>query len=159
MMPHKINFMQHVDALTEEGRMIGSINTVFAYLDSRGSKRYIGTSTDCIGEREAFPQNIPGVLDMSRGKPALITSGGGTCRPSAYAVWKWLVYRATVEEFLNRPEKGAMLEMCYHPNPITTLYKLAEAAGWKLVDGTEAWFTRALPGGSCGSRAHLRISG
>ncbi|KAI5858681.1 NAD-P-binding protein [Tricharina praecox] len=201
-MPHKINFMSHVDHLTEEGRIIGSINTVFIRLDAAGNKRYIGTNTDCIGVREAFLQNIPGVLEMSRGKPALVIGGGGACRSSVYAVWKWLgaskvylinrvrsevdeviaafkaagfmgellwigsveeakaletpgcivgtipdyppkaegelVCRAIAEEFLGRPEKGAMLEMCYHPKPVTALYRLAEEAGWKLVGGTEA---------------------
>ncbi|KAF8253631.1 Aminoacid dehydrogenase-like protein [Wilcoxina mikolae CBS 423.85] len=202
-MPHKITFMSQVDELTEEGAMIGSINTVFIRLDPETKqKKYIGTNTDCIGVREAFLQNCPGVLEKSKGKPALVIGGGGACRSSVYAVWKWLgvskvyltnrirsevddvikgfreagfqgeliwvgsveeakaletpalivgtipdfppkeegelVCRAITEEFLNREEKGAMLEMCYHPKPVTALYKLAEAAGWKLVDGTEA---------------------
>jgi quinate dehydrogenase len=202
-MPHKVTAMSHVDALTEEGRMIGSINTVFIRRDrTTGEKRYIGTNTDCIGVREAFLQNVPGVLETSRGKPALVIGGGGACRSSVYAVWKWLgaskvyminrlrsevddiinafkaagfpgelvwvgsveeakkletpativgtipdyppkeegelVCRAIAEEFFNRPEKGVMHEMCYHPRPLTTLYKLAENAGWKVVPGTEA---------------------
>jgi quinate dehydrogenase len=202
-MPHKITAMSHVDALTEEARMIGSINTVFIRRDrTTGEKRYIGTNTDCIGVREAFLQNVPGVLEISRGKPALVIGGGGACRSSVYTVWKWLgaskVYminrvrsevddiisafkaagfegeliwvgsveeakkletpatvvgtipdfepkeegellcRAIAEEFFNRPEKGVMHEMCYHPRPVTALYKLAESAGWKVVNGVEA---------------------
>lgn len=202
-MPHKVAFMDHVDALTDEGRMIGSINTVFIRLHpTTGKKLYIGTNTDCIGVREAFLQNCPDILEASRGKPALVIGGGGACRSSVYALHKWLgaskvyitnrvrsevdeviaafkaagfpgklqwvgsldeakgletpativgtipdfvpksegelVCRAITEEFLARPEKGAMLEMCYHPKPVTALYTLAENAGWKVVPGTEA---------------------
>jgi quinate dehydrogenase len=208
-MPHKITFMSQVDELTEEGAMIGSINTVFVRLHPETKqRRYIGTNTDSIGVREAFLQNCPGVLEMSRGKPALVIGGGGACRSSVYALWKWLgaskvyltnriksevddvikgfkeagfpgelqwigsveeakaletpalivgtipdfppkeegelVCRAITEEFLGREEKGAMLEMCYHPKPVTALYKLAEAAGWKLVDGTQAMIHQGI---------------
>jgi len=34
-----------------------------------------------------------------------------------------------VVEFLGRDEKGYLLEMCYHPSPVTTLYMLAENVG------------------------------
>ncbi|KAI5817243.1 hypothetical protein BZA77DRAFT_310160 [Pyronema omphalodes] len=202
-MPHKVNFMKEVHELTEEGRMIGAINTVFIRRHPETKEKlYIGTNTDCIGVREAFLQNCPGILEKSAGKPGLVIGGGGACRSSVYALWKWLgaskiyltnrvrsevdtvieefkkagfpgellwigsveeakaletpalivgtipdfppkeegelICRAISEEFFNRPEKGAMLEMCYHPRPVTALYKLAEAAGWKLVDGVEA---------------------
>ena len=202
-MPHKVAFMEHVDALTPEGRMIGSINTVFIRLNpATGNKLYIGTNTDCIGVREAFLQNVSGVRATARGRPALVIGGGGACRSSVYALHQWLgastiyltnrvrsevdeviaafraagfagdlrwigsveearaletpalivgtipdfapredgelVCRAITEEFLARSEKGAMLEMCYHPKPVTALYSLAERAGWKVVPGTEA---------------------
>lgn len=89
-MPHKVNFISQVDDLTEEGRMIGAINTVFIRLDAAGNKRYIGTNTDCIGIREAFLQNYPEMLSRSAGKPAMILGGGGACRSAIYACWKWL---------------------------------------------------------------------
>lgn len=89
-MPHKVNFISQVDDLTEEGRMIGAINTIFLRLDAAGNKRYIGTNTDCIGIREAFLQNHPDILSRSAGKPAVIVGGGGACRSAVYACWKWL---------------------------------------------------------------------
>ena len=46
--------------------------------------------------------------------------------------------RAILEEFLNRDDKGAMLEMCYHPHPETEVYRLGEKKGWKVVPGTDA---------------------
>jgi quinate dehydrogenase len=200
-MPHKVAFTSEVDDLTEEGRMIGAINTVFIRLDEKGNKRYIGTNTDCIGIRESFYQNYPDILKTSVGKPALVQGGGGACRSAVYTLHKWLgaskIYlvnrlesevaamveefaergfggelvhvktleiakaleaptvivstvpnfppkekgevlaRAIVTEFLKRKEKGHVLEMCYHPNPITEFYKLAQDNGWEVILGTE----------------------
>ena len=69
-MPHKITFTREVDELTEEGSVIGAINTIFMRKDHEGRTRYIGTNTDCIGVRDAFLQNCP--LD-----------GTGACSPAA----------------------------------------------------------------------------
>jgi len=52
--------------------------------------------------------------------------------------------RATVEAFLAKSHKGAMLEMCYHPSPWTRLGKIAEAAGWQVILGTEAMIYQGL---------------
>lgn len=93
-MPYKVSLMSAVDEVTEEGRIIGAINTVFLRRSSDTTTetkiRYIGTNTDCIGIREAFLQNYPGILGKSTGKPALIIGGGGACRAAIYALWKWL---------------------------------------------------------------------
>ncbi|OJJ02244.1 hypothetical protein ASPVEDRAFT_41737 [Aspergillus versicolor CBS 583.65] len=91
-MPYKISLMSAVDEVTDEGRLIGAINTVFLRRvpDNKAKVRYIGTNTDCIGIREAFLQNYPGILGQSTGKPALIIGGGGACRAAIYALWKWL---------------------------------------------------------------------
>lgn len=90
-MPHKVAFMSEVDDLTEEGRVIGAINTVFVRLDaSNGQRRYIGTNTDCIGIREAFVANVPDVLEKSRRRPALVIGAGGACRGAIYALSKWM---------------------------------------------------------------------
>lgn len=46
--------------------------------------------------------------------------------------------RSTLEVFIASQEKGAVLEMCYHPHPITRLYKDFEAANWQVIGGMEA---------------------
>ena len=46
--------------------------------------------------------------------------------------------RNIMEHFLDRADKGTMLEMCYHPNIITGVFKLGQAKGWTVVPGTEA---------------------
>lgn len=89
-MPYKVAMMSAVDEVTAEAKIIGAINTVFIRNGADGRPRYIGTNTDCIGVREAFLQNFPDVLNHSTGKPGLVIGGGGACRSSIYALWKWL---------------------------------------------------------------------
>lgn len=200
-MPYKVTMMSAVDEVTEEGRMIGAINTVFLRRGGDGTTRYIGTNTDCVGVREAFLQNFPGVMSQAAGKPAMVLGGGGACRAAIYALWKWLgaskIYmvnrldsevkaimeafkasgfggelvhvssvaqaealeapvlvvgtvpdfpprepgevlaRDIVNTFLAKPDKGYILEMCYHPKPRTEFFNLGEEAGWKMIYGTE----------------------
>lgn len=52
--------------------------------------------------------------------------------------------RKIIECMLNRPHKGAILEMCYHPSPWTEIGALAERAGWQLILGTEAMIYQGL---------------
>ncbi|KAJ5930143.1 NAD(P)-binding protein [Penicillium verhagenii] len=201
-MPYKVTLMSAVDDLTDEGRIIGAINTVFIRKTSDGRRRYIGTNTDCVGVREAFLQNYPGILSQSVGKPGLVNGGGGACRAAIYALWKWMgvskiyivnrlesevksiidSFRATgfdgelvwvssveqaaaldapvlcvgtvpdfppvedgeilarkiVETFLEKKEKGYVLEMCYHPKPRTEFFELCTRAGWEVIFGTES---------------------
>jgi quinate dehydrogenase len=201
-MPYKVAMMSAVDEVTEEGRMVGAINTVFLRQEEDGRTKYIGTNTDCIGVREAFLQNFPGILEMAVGKPALVIGGGGACRAAIYALWKWfgvsviymvnrlesealaviesfkavgftgdialigsveraralkapvlvvgtvpdfppkeegeILAKEITDVFLNKKEKGYILEMCYHPIPRTAFYDAAEKKGWKVLPGTES---------------------
>ncbi|KAK1656412.1 hypothetical protein BDP81DRAFT_487929 [Colletotrichum phormii] len=43
--------------------------------------------------------------------------------------------RASLEDFLSRPEKGVLLDMCFKPRR-TRMIKLAESLGWPSVEGT-----------------------
>lgn len=52
--------------------------------------------------------------------------------------------RATLEVFIQSKDKGAVLEMCYHPQEITRLYTAFENAGWKVVGGVEAMIYQGL---------------
>lgn len=42
------------------------------------------------------------------------------------------------------PEKGVILEMCYHPLPWTDIAELASQSGWKVILGTEALIWQGL---------------
>ncbi|KAB2575252.1 Quinate dehydrogenase [Lasiodiplodia theobromae] len=46
-----------------------------------------------------------------------------------------LLVKACLEEFLSRPEKGVLLDMCFKPRR-TRMIKLAEGLGWFTVEGT-----------------------
>jgi len=41
-------------------------------------------------------------------------------------------------------EKGALLEMCYHPSPDTEISRLALEAGWQVIGGIEAMIGQGL---------------
>ncbi|KAL9061548.1 MAG: hypothetical protein Q9162_000080 [Coniocarpon cinnabarinum] len=47
-------------------------------------------------------------------------------------------------EFLHRRNKGALLEMAYHPKAWTSLADLAQKAGWQVILGTEAMIWQGL---------------
>lgn len=42
-----------------------------------------------------------------------------------------------IQEFLRRPNKGYLLDMCYFPNPTTNLIQAGVRMGWKTILGTE----------------------
>ncbi|KAF4896513.1 Quinate dehydrogenase [Colletotrichum fructicola] len=46
-----------------------------------------------------------------------------------------LAVRDSLEDFLSRPEKGVLLDMCFKPRRTRTI-KLAESLGWPCVEGT-----------------------
>lgn len=52
--------------------------------------------------------------------------------------------RAVTETFLDKEQKGAILEMCYNPTPFTRLGGIAEDKGWKVILGTEALIYQGL---------------
>jgi quinate dehydrogenase len=199
-MPFKVAVIPLLDELTEEGKVIGAVNTIFFKTAPDGSRIYCGTNTDCLGIRDAFANNVDG--SPYRGKPGLVVGGGGTCRAAIYALQKFmgcspiyiinrdaaeveavlqecraqgvaddLIYvsstaqaetlqppgavvsavpdfpprtenektaRAILSSFLDRGEKGALLEMCYHPSPDTEITALAIQAGWQVIGGIEA---------------------
>lgn len=52
--------------------------------------------------------------------------------------------RRVFETFLAKPQKGAILEMCYHPSPWTRIAEISERSGWQVVLGTEAMIYQGL---------------
>lgn len=152
-MPHKITFTREVDELTEEGSVIGAINTIFMRKDREGRTRYIGTNTDCIGVRDAFLQNCPAITTRSNGAAALVIGGGGASRSAIYALWKWmgsskiyLVNRlksevdAIIEQFADIPSFDA--ELIY----VTSVEQASELETPVLVVGTIPDIAPEIPG-------------
>lgn len=52
--------------------------------------------------------------------------------------------REILKHFLNAGDKGALLEMCYHPSPDTQITKIAQEAGWQVIGGLEAMIGQGL---------------
>lgn len=200
-MPHKVAIIPHLDDLTEEGRDVGAVNTIF-FREEQGQRKLIGTNTDVVGIRESFYRNISNAAEVFENRPGLIVGGGGAARSAVYAMQRWMkckpIYiinrdraevaaviseckakgfgndlidvatldqaqsleapgaivacvpdfppttpaereaRSIFECFINKPHKGAILEMCYHPSPWTEIGRLSENAGWQVILGTEA---------------------
>ena len=61
-MPHKVAILPHLDGLTEEGRDVGAVNTLFIEQGEDGKRKFMGTNTDVVGIREAFRQNVEGAV-------------------------------------------------------------------------------------------------
>lgn len=51
--------------------------------------------------------------------------------------------RSTLQVFMDR-QKGAVLEMCYHPNPVTVLSRAFESLGWRVISGVEAMIYQGI---------------
>ncbi|KAK6455601.1 uncharacterized protein RJT20DRAFT_48455 [Scheffersomyces xylosifermentans] len=51
--------------------------------------------------------------------------------------------RAILDIFMSS-EKGAALEMCYHPKPTTRIYNDFKASGWKVISGVEAMIYQGI---------------
>ncbi|KIV81115.1 hypothetical protein PV11_08562 [Exophiala sideris] len=205
-MPFKVAVIPHLDELTDEGRAIGAVNTIFFKPGPNGSRKFCGTNTDCLGIRDAFQTNVKGA--PYRGKPGLIIGGGGTCRAAIYTLQHFMgcspiyiinrderevedvlqecrnrgaaadlvhvktvaqarslpapgaavsavpdfppvtekekVVREILKVFLNSEEKGALLEMCYHPSPDTEISRLTLEACWQVIGGIEAMIGQGL---------------
>ena len=52
--------------------------------------------------------------------------------------------REAIVAFLEKKEKGAILEMCYHPTPYTEIGNISEKLGWQVILGTEAMIYQGL---------------
>ena len=55
-----------------------------------------------------------------------------------------MMARSILQCFLRKSHKGAILEMCYHPHPWTSIAELSQNAGWQVVLGTEAMIYQGL---------------
>ncbi|EXJ88996.1 hypothetical protein A1O3_02060 [Capronia epimyces CBS 606.96] len=52
--------------------------------------------------------------------------------------------RDVLAALLESGDKGALLEMCYHPSPDTEISRLATACGWQVIGGIEAMIGQGL---------------
>ena len=87
-MPHKVAIIPHLDALLDEGSIIGAVNTIIIK-EVHGQRTYTGTNTDCIGIRDALLSK-PLPPEGQGSNAGMVIGGGGTTRAAVYALRKYL---------------------------------------------------------------------
>lgn len=55
-----------------------------------------------------------------------------------------ILAKQTLDVVIKQEQSGAVLEMCYHPNEITRLYREFESHNWKVISGVEAMIYQGL---------------
>jgi shikimate dehydrogenase len=95
--PHKVDVMQHLDAIDEGARIIGAVNTI---VNENG--KLTGYNTDGIGYVRSLREETGIELE---GKRVLLLGAGGAARGVAYALAKAGVKRI---EIANRTKERAM---------------------------------------------------
>lgn len=91
-MPHKVAIIPHLNQLTDEGQVIGAINTIIVK-EEGGGRTYTGTNTDCIGIRDALLSKSAPTDEGETGSGSnagIVIGGGGTTRAAVYALNKYL---------------------------------------------------------------------
>ena len=91
-MPHKVTIIPHLDRLTDEGHVIGAVNTIII-VEEGGKRTYTGTNTDCIGIRDALLSKSAPAREGDNGQGStagMVIGGGGTTRAAVYALNKYL---------------------------------------------------------------------
>ncbi|KZL85839.1 shikimate dehydrogenase [Colletotrichum incanum] len=69
-----------------------------------------------------------------------------------------LVVRESLKNFLLKPEKGILLDMCFKPRRTRTT-SLTESLGWPAVKGTQVIGTRLSDSGSYGPEREMDATG
>lgn len=52
--------------------------------------------------------------------------------------------KQTLQVIMQSENKGVVLEMCYHPNPVTRLYREFESNSWTVISGVEAMIYQGI---------------
>lgn len=66
-----------------------------------------------------------------------------------------ILVRDLTTAFLDKPCKGILLDMCYHPSPQTQIISLARQHGWTVVSGIEMFLFQAVE--ACSIWTHVAV--
>jgi len=101
--PHKLQVGKYMDAISEEARVMGSVNTIVASISPGSNKRQLfGDNTDWLGITRCIQGgridfNVPGIT-------AVVLGAGGAARAAVYAFVKLGVENIVV---VNRTKERA----------------------------------------------------
>ncbi|MCJ1322455.1 hypothetical protein MMC15_007804 [Xylographa vitiligo] len=73
--------------------------------------------------------------------PAIIVSAIPNISPHSAAEH---TIRKILKIVFGKSPRGVILEMCYHPSPVTEISMIAETAGWQVISGTQAMIWQGL---------------
>lgn len=132
-MPHKVAIIPYLDGLTDEGRDVGAVNTVFR----RGDK-IIGTNTDTIGVRESFYQNVANPDEVFHGRPGMVIGGGGAARSAVYALVKFMQCKTVYLVNRDPAEVEAVMLWCKSQGYGDGLVHVTTAAQAESLEGPGA---------------------
>lgn len=132
-MPFKVAIIPHLDDLTDEGRAVGAVNTIFR----RGDK-FIGTNTDTIGVRESFYQNIAEPDKVFHGRPGMVIGGGGAARSAVYALVQFMKCRTVYLVNRDPEEVDAVISWCKSQGYGDGLVHVTNAAQAEKLEGPGA---------------------
>ncbi|KAG0308829.1 3-dehydroquinate dehydratase (3-dehydroquinase) [Dissophora globulifera] len=88
--PHKIEIISKLDAITEEAKAIGAVNTVVPVKDEQDKTALIGDNTDWLGIYYQVERNLDATTSrVSRQQmKGLVVGAGGTSRAALYALYR-----------------------------------------------------------------------
>ncbi|KAG0263627.1 3-dehydroquinate dehydratase (3-dehydroquinase) [Mortierella polycephala] len=86
--PHKIEIMSKLDAITEEAKAIGAVNTVVPIQDDKDDKAMlVGDNTDWLGIYYQIERHLSSTTTVQPQKmKGLVIGAGGTSRAALYAL-------------------------------------------------------------------------
>ncbi|UZP41602.1 hypothetical protein NXS19_009418 [Fusarium pseudograminearum] len=113
------------------------------YLVNRDEAEVEAVIADCVSR--GYGEGLLHVKTVAQASSLEAAGAIVACVPDFEPVTEEeIVARAVTEAFLDKPQKGAILEMCYNPTPFTKLGSIAEDKGWKVILGTEALIYQGL---------------
>jgi shikimate-5-dehydrogenase len=87
-MPYKLQIAAFCDAVTDEARLMGAVNTLSVHQSADGSRVIQGDNTDWSGLVQCIQQRYPG-YDVARPpKVGWVIGAGGASRAAVYALYK-----------------------------------------------------------------------
>ncbi len=113
------------------------------YLINRDKSEVDQVIAECSGK--GFGSGLRYISSVAEAEtlaaPRVIISAIPDFAPKTESEW---TARRIIETMLGKNEKGAILEMCYHPSPNTAIAAISRNHGWKLIEGVEAMIWQGL---------------
>ena len=113
------------------------------YIVNRDVKEVEAVISDCT--KAGFGDSLVHVKSIEQAESLAAPGAIVSCIPNfPPKTTEEIEARKVIEVFLKKEEKGAILEMCYHPKPFTEIAEISKREGWQVILGTEAMIYQGL---------------